>query len=79
MIRYLRGQTISDAALSGRTRLTASEHKGKDRMERTMYMNNALSERNLPAIPADRQEILRVLSREIYGVLPPPVPATAPW
>ncbi len=42
-----------------------------------MYMNNALSDRNLPAIPADRQEILRVLSREIYGVLPPPVPAAA--
>lgn len=42
-----------------------------------MYIKNALSGRSLPEIPNDRSEILRVLSREIYGFLPQPVPATA--
>ena len=42
-----------------------------------MYIENNLKARCLPSVPAAREEILDVLSREIYGKLPDPVRATA--
>ena len=42
-----------------------------------MYIDHALSARKLPEIPEDREEILRVPSREIYGSLPSAQPAAA--
>ena len=42
-----------------------------------MYIEQNLKARSLPAIPASREEILAVLSREIYGQLPAPAEASA--
>ena len=35
-------------------------------------LKELVAERNLPEIPADREEIKRILQEEIYGFLPPP-------